>query len=550
MAYTLFRYELYTIVSNKRYMLSLALQLLVLFAILPVFSTFLSTGGISIFTPALEEFIPLGVVDGSRNSQGLWDALEANKKIELVMLGDDYKSALESGAVAGVLIIPSDYDESLNKVLEVELITDASNLKAGAVYDAIYPSIVEASVPLTQRRIEAFGVAVEERIKIEKHLLKPAVIQEGDAKFSSFFLTYLIPIMLFFPLFTVGSIILDSVVGDREKKTVESLLVSPIKRRDVVFSKFLSVSFFVLMQLIIWLSFFKWYGVPVKNNPLILFMILVIDSAVISSALVLAYYSRTVKEANILLMLLYTGVFITLIVSLSINYFDRSLFSTPFSIVSNLVAGERPSLLPWSAALLFYTGLALSVNTRLVERDDIIFGPRPDLYTLFADLSVWLFSFGRAGYIYLTLVYGVFAILYSTFIEVWVGIFVVFAFGFNILLVPLFAFIEEAAKPAGVYLLASKKSLSNKEAVLLGALSGVMFFALESLVFAVATYYLFPTRVLAILKLRIATTMPIHAVASGIVGYGIMKKKSFPLFLLLATLIHTLFNLVVTGGFL
>jgi RsiW-degrading membrane proteinase PrsW (M82 family) len=77
-----------------------------------------------------------------------------------------------------------------------------------------------------------------------------------------------------------------------------------------------------------------------------------------------------------------------------------------------------------------------------------------------------------------------------------------------------------------------------------------MFFALESSVLAFATYYLFPARLLSIIKLRISTTLLIHAISSGIVGYGIARKEHFATSLLLATIIHTVFNLVVTGGVL
>jgi ABC-2 type transport system permease protein len=548
MIYTLFKHELYTITSNKRYIASLVIQLLLLFAILPVFSTFLATGSVSIITPALNEFVPIGIVDESQNSFLLREALLQNKKIEVITLQKFDTSAFEKGRVAGVLLIPSDYDETLNRVLEVKLVTDASNIKVGVVYDAVFPSISTASRQLTNKRREEFGVTIEDPIVVKKELLKPLIIEDGQQKFSSFFLSYLIPLMLFFPIFTVGSIILDSVVGERERKTVESLLVTPLRRGDVLVSKFLSASFFVAFQIILWLIIFYINGFPIQNSFTVFIIVLIIDSAIISTAFLFAYYSRTVKEANILLMLLYTTLFIGLIVSLSINFFDTSLFSTPFTIISDLVVGENPGMIFWSSILLLYTGVVLAANIRLVERDDIIFGPRPSVFELFSDLSLWLFDFGRAGYVYLTFVFGIFAILYTTIIEVVVGIFIVFSFGFTILLVPIFALIEEMIKPAGLYLLAGKREVNKREAIAIGVLSGIMFFALESLIFAAATYYLFPERLISILELRISTTMVVHAITSGIVGYGIFKKKNFTFFLLIATLIHSVFNLVVTGG--
>jgi hypothetical protein len=182
-----------------------------------------------------------------------------------------------------------------------------------------------------------------------------------------------------------------------------------------------------------------------------------------------------------------------------------------------------------------------------VERDDIVFGPRPSFYTLFGDLAKWLFDFGWMGYLYLTFVFGIFAIIYTTVVEVALGVFVILTFGFTSLLIPLFALIEEAIKPIGLYFLTSKKRLDRNEAILLGVLSGIMFFLIESLFFALATYYLFPDRLLAILRMRISTTLVIHGVSSGIVGYGLIKKN-FTFYLLIGTLIHTVFNLVLTGG--
>jgi ABC-2 type transport system permease protein len=528
-------------------MLSLFIQLLILFAILPVFGTFLSTGAVSILTPALNEFVPLGVVDQSKNSQILMTALEENNKIELIALQSLDTKALENGRLAGILLIPAEYDESFNRVLEIQLITHASNLKVGAVYDAVFPSIVDASAELTSRRKDSFGVSIVDPIKIEKKFSRPLFVEGGEDRFSSFFLTYLVPLMLFFPIFTVGSVILDSVVGERERKTVESVIASPIKRHELVISKFLAASAFVFIQLLIWFFVLGLYGVPFQNTSVLVLLIMAVNFAIIATALLFAYYSSTVKEANILLMLLYTMLFIGIIVSLSINYFDISRVSTPFTNISDLLIGGGSTPLFWLAFLILYTLLVTATNIQLIERDDIVFGPRPGFYTLLADLSLWLFSSGKAGYIYLTFVFGIFAILYATFVEIALGIFVIFALGFSNLVVFLFALVEELIKPVGIYLLASKKQLKKSEGLILGLLSGIMFFALESAIFALATYYLFPTRLLAILRLRLTTTLVIHGITSGIVGYGIIERKNFIFYLLLATLIHALFNLVVTG---
>ncbi len=549
MAQALIRHEIHAIYSNRRFILSMVLQLLILFAILPVFATFLSTGTVSLTTPALNEFVPIAIVDNSRDSSILRNALHRSSKLDITYSEKFSFQPLENGYVAGILVLPPGYDESLNRVLEVELYTAESSMKKDMVYDAIFPAISEASEIISKRRSSEFGVSVEDPVKIEKEYLRPLVIDEGESRFSGFFLAYLVPLMLFFPIFTVGSIVLDSVVGERERKNVESLIVAPVSRGQMVSSKFLASSIFVFVQLLLWLAAFQFYGVPLENKAAILLMVMLVDSAVISTAILMAYYAKSVKEANILLMLLYTAVFITLIVSLSLNYFNTTI-STPFAVISSLVIGEQTQGLPWIAAMLAYTVAVLHINKRLVERDDILFGPRPSITTLLEDLSVWLFSFGKMGYLYLTMAFAAPAIAYSMLIEVSIGILVIFTFGFTNILIPLFAMVEELVKPLGIYLLASRKGLRDEEGIILGVLSGVAFFMVESVSIALITYYLFPSMLMEVFKLRVATTLVIHAVSSGIVGYGIAVKERFLPAVMLATIIHSAFNLTVTGGVL
>ena len=548
MVYSLFKHEVYEVVSNKRYIVSLGIQLLILFTIFPLFSSFLSSGTVGIITPAFNEFVPVGVVDESSNSDLIISALEKNRKIELIELKNIDTELLTLGKIAGILVIPKEYDESLNRVLELNLYTYEPGIKSGLVFDAVFPSLEEASNELTRRRKDIYGVTIDNPIRIEKQMLRPLVIEEGAAKFSSFFLSYLVPLLLFFPIFTVGSLILDIVVGEKERKTIESLVVSPAKRWEIVVSKFLVATVFVFFQTVLWLLVLRFYSVPVHNIFSVVLILALTDGAIISLALTVAYFSRTAKEASMLLMLVFTTVFITLMIFLSLNYFESSALSTPFSLVSDLISGENSNILLWAIILAASTLLLLAVNIKLFERDDIVFGPRPSIPILLSDLSLWLYSFGKPGYFYLTAVFGVFALIYSILIELLVAVLIIFTAGFTPVIVPIFAMIEEAVKPVGIYLLSSKTDITKYESTALGVLSGIMFFLLESLILIAAVYFILPERLISVLRLRISTTLVIHAVTSGIVGYGIAEKKNFLFFLLIATAIHTLFNLVVTGG--
>ncbi|MEE8357839.1 MAG: ABC transporter permease [Candidatus Hydrothermarchaeales archaeon] len=560
----LIKHELSGIFSNKRFMAGFVLQLLLLMAIVPTFSSFLATGDIKTVTPTMKGFVPIGVVDNSPGNTVLLEALQNNEKLEIKYF-DRYPSEnLQRGEISSVLTIPRDYDERSDNQLTVSLVIDRANLKRESVFDAISKSVGDASSKLRRIRESKLQATVIEPIRLKKELLNPVMIENKGGRFSSFFLGYLIPLVLFFPIFTSGNLIVDMIVGEKERKTFESLLTSPIDAKDIALGKFGAIFIFISIQTILWLALLRLQKIPIANLGSVVVVLLSVNAAVIITAVVLSIYSTTVKEANISMMLLYVVLFVGLIVSLSMEYFNPvSAFEVlPFINISRLVVGKSVNPLTTLLlvlSLLLYTFIILIMSVKLIERDDVVFGPRPTFFALINDFTEGVLArmeHTSRGIAMLSFGFASLAVIFSITVEVALGMLIFFSFGFSFftlyLITILFALIEEFFKPLGLYSVMANRpgEIDAKSGFIYGALAGIGFFFFENFFLAMLVMLTIPSKVFQILTLRIGSIMFVHAVSSGIVGVGISKlgkekKHIYILYLLTATAIHAGYNLLL-----
>jgi len=560
----LIKHELSGIFSNKKFMAGFVLQLLLLMAIVPTFSSFLATGDIKTATPTMNSFVPIGVVDNSPGNTVLLETLQNNKKLEIKYF-DAYPSEnLQRGEISSVLTIPADYDERSDNQLIVSLIIDQANLKRESVFDAISKSVGDASSKIRQIRESRLQAAVIEPIKLKKELLNPVMIENKGGRFSSFFLGYLIPLVLFFPLFTSGNLIVDMVVGEKERKTFESLLTSPIDAKDIAIGKFGAVFIFISIQTILWLALLRLQKIPIANLGSVVTVLLSVNAAIIITAIVLSIYSITVKEANISMMLLYVVLFVGLIVSLSMEYFNPipAFDILPFINISRLVVGKSVNPLTTLflvLSLLLYTFVVLIMAVKLIERDDVVFGPRPTFFGLINDFTESVLSqmeHTTWGIAMLSFGFASLAVIFSITVEVALGMLIFFSFGFSFFtlyfITILFALIEEFFKPLGLYSVMASHSgeIDVENGFIYGALAGIGFFFFENFFLAILVALTIPSKIFQILTLRIGSIMFVHAVTSGIMGVGITKfgkekKHIYIVYLLIATAIHAGYNLLL-----
>ncbi len=556
--------EILDIVSDKKYMMSLTLQFLLLLAIVPTFSSYLAEEGFTLPAPTMKNFVPIGVMDQSGQSEILKRALLENERLEVYTYDYFPFRELRKGSIVAAIQIPENYDEDSLEQLSIILVISSSNFKEQSAEDAIQQSLSEASAEISARRKSALGIETKD-IMMERRWLKPVVIEREGSRYSSFFLGYLIPLILFFPIFMSSSLIVDSVVGEKERKTIEMLLAAPIKRSRIILGKFTAIYGFITLQVLFWLLALRIEGIFIASPIKVFLLLAAINLGLTATAFLLATYSKTVKEANIAMMLLYVMVFVFLTTSLSLEFFNPKHFFelSPFNSLSRLAIGEAVGGFTYGFLVLglgAYSAVVAIATSRLMERDDVIFGPRPSLFTLLGDSVEGIISkFHKTPAFAASLVAfasGVLAIPLSLLMEVSAGVLFLYIFGYSevtlVGMILVFAFIEESLKPIALYSLQERRRwITNaKSGAIYGAISGFSFFLLENAFVIFFLFFSFPQMIFRILTLRTGSTLLIHLASSGIVGIGISKSRSrsgIVPFLLLATGIHAIYNLMLLG---
>ncbi len=178
------------------------------------------------------------------------------------------------------------------------------------------------------------------------------------------------------------NVAMDSIAGERERRSLLPLLMNPILRRDVVLGKWLAISFFALagvmlnllgFAIVVGFSFTILIAVTLTLIPLVLFAAAV--------ELLISTWCRNVKEAHTYLSLI---VFLPMAIGMFLVFFPHMASAWLWLPV----AGQQLliDLLTKGAPVSLLSSLAVSVVTaasaaalllaaaKLLHRDEFVYG--------------------------------------------------------------------------------------------------------------------------------------------------------------------------------
>ncbi len=527
--------ELAEIAGSRRYMLSVVFQTLAVISLLPFFTGFLAGGNLALPVPTLGGFVPVYVEDPNGY---LLPAIQNDARLVIVA---PEKAAcrvtVEGGREITVKIEPF---RGVKKYLCTSIVKEhALGLEEN----------------IRKERLEKAGLPASGLVQIHTKYTRTTTVVKGEKKYSSFFLEYLLPLVLLFPAFFSGALVMHTIVGEKDRKTLEPLITAPIPRERIVYAKFFVVWIFLSLQTAIWIFLIRMIGIPVEHAILSFILLSGVVGTMTSLATVYALLSENSKEASISMMIIYIMFFIAIVVSLSVQFFISADFFDfiPFNLLSKLISGGK---FPYSAFILdigilsIISYVFLWLGGRLINRDDIVFGGRANLSVIFSEAAEGYFDYfsGRKS-----LGSGIFVILLSPAIflmavagEFLLAFLILFLMGIGWLsiaiLVVAAAGVEEILKLLPLIPLKLRGWLTGRRSVFLGAFSGFCFFVIESMLMA---YFLFPG-VLGLMKflfLRSASTLLVHIFSSSIGGMWIYTGERR--YLAIAILLHAIFNLLI-----
>jgi sodium transport system permease protein len=248
-------------------------------------------------------------VQNSQNAPGLIQFLQGHNVIILPAPADP-AAAVKQGDVDVVLIIPNEYRENfpLSETATVELVLDSSRQSASVNITRIENLLEGYGKYIGSLRLVARGVSPQVIQAVTIRQVDVATPQSRANLLVSF-----LPYFIIFAIFNGASpIILDTTAGERERRSLEPLLINPLPRRTFVLGKLLAAFPFSLASLGITLIGFglvfnvlpveKFLGTRIELNGMTMISIFLICLPIIFFAsaiqMLVASFSRSTKEAG------------------------------------------------------------------------------------------------------------------------------------------------------------------------------------------------------------------------------------------------------------
>ena len=169
-----------------------------------------------------------------------------NRGLELEPVGETLRSAGEAvsrDAVSAALVIPDDYGERFERGVpaKVHLVFDSSSRSLGAL-TALQRHVVEYSSEIGGLRLLARG--------LDPRLVAPLEVEQTDVATPSdraASLLLMVPFFLVLATFVGGMhVAIDVTAGERERGSLEPLLVNPVPRTSIVAGKWIVAAVFAL----------------------------------------------------------------------------------------------------------------------------------------------------------------------------------------------------------------------------------------------------------------------------------------------------------------
>lgn len=193
--------------------------------------------------------------------------------------------------------------------------------------------------------------------------------------------------------------VIDSVVGEKERKTGEILLAMPLNPSQIILGKSMAVVGIIAIQVALWVIILLATGFQINNPILVYLLVLITSIPIIGVTTLTSAYSKNYKEAGILLTFVYIAVAGVLMVPAMAYLSTKSLVTniSPMTMIIRIFSEETIPL--WQflipvAFVLVVSIISYWLSIKLFERDDVVFGPRPGLIRLFGinwfEKACWL----------------------------------------------------------------------------------------------------------------------------------------------------------------
>jgi sodium transport system permease protein len=264
--------------------------------------------GQSLQRDILEERILLPVV-GAGNAPGLVNFLEQNG-VNVLPGPADPAEAVRRGTYTMVMVIPESYAEDFTsgKPAQVQIIVDSTRQGANVEQERVRMALQSYAGQIGSLRLLARG--------IDPNILNPIQIDSlniSTPQTQGLMFLNILPYFVIMVVFLGGMyVIIDTTAGERERGSLEPLLINPVQRWEFVIGKICAALPFATVTVIVTLVGFAvafnlipledylGFRIAVDPSVLLLIFLLSLPMIVLASALqmIIATFTHSFKEAQ------------------------------------------------------------------------------------------------------------------------------------------------------------------------------------------------------------------------------------------------------------
>jgi sodium transport system permease protein len=332
------------------------------------------------------------MVSGAENAPALARELDDAKLVEVVKKGGDPVDLLKQGEIDAYLVIPQGFEQGVAAGGQVSLVLKINSTKdnSSGAADKVRPVVNEYSNRVIARRLESLGASTAVLNRVEVQAEDTATKKETGGKFLGFLLPmFLVLFSILGGMYTA----IDISAGEKERKSLEALLMTPASRSEIVIGKFLTVatvsvtsvalslvSIFVTAQFIA--RSMKAVEVSLDWQVALLLVPISLLLAGMFAALLLAIciFARSYKEAMNYITPLYLLVIMPILFANTVATENPPaiLFAIPgFNAVllfREVLVGDYVPLHIFLTvvSLLFFAGLSIYYAIRNFSREDVL----------------------------------------------------------------------------------------------------------------------------------------------------------------------------------
>lgn len=248
-------------------------------------------------------------IAGVENAPNLVAFLE-QQNVSIEPAPQDPRAAVLAGDINVALIIPPEYGENFteSRTATLQLVFDSTRQSAMADINRAQNLLTGYGEYIGMLRLSLRGVSPE--------VIRPLQIEQVDMatpQSQALIFLSMLPYFIIFAIFNgAGPVITDATAGERERGSLEPLLINPIPRGLVVIGKMLAAVPFASLNLVITLAGFaaifnllpveKMLGVQIWLDPGTLGAIILVGIPIVLLACALqtliASFTKTTKEAG------------------------------------------------------------------------------------------------------------------------------------------------------------------------------------------------------------------------------------------------------------